>query len=77
MTPASDIERDVPPVGEELHIPGPSVQPVIATFGLVLLLLGLVDLWPVSVIGLLILLGAAVSWIGAARHEFRELPPGH
>mgnify|MGYP006883724361 CR=1 FL=1 len=40
MTPASDIERDVPPVGEELHIPGPSVQPALATFGLVLLLLG-------------------------------------
>ncbi len=74
---ASDIERDVPPVGEELHIPGPSVQPALATFGLVLLLLGLVDLWPVSVIGLLILVGATVSWIGAARHEFGELPPGH
>ena len=74
---ATDIERDVPPVGEELHIPGPSVQPAIATFGLVLLLLGLVDKWPVAILGLLILLGASVSWIAAAAREFRELPPGH
>ena len=73
----TQIERDTPPVGEELHIPGPSIQPAVATFGLVLLLLGLIDKLPVAVIGLLILVGAAVSWIGAARREFRELPPGH
>jgi hypothetical protein len=73
----ADIERDVPPVGEELHIPGPSIQPAVATFGLVLLLLGIVDKWPVAILGLLILLGASVSWIAAAAREFRELPPGH
>lgn len=73
----TQIERDTPPVGEELHIPGPSVQPAVATFGLVLLLLGLIDKLPVAVIGLLILVGATVSWIGAARREFQELPPGH
>lgn len=70
-------ERETPPVGEELHLPGPSIQPVLATVGLVLLLLGLVDMWPVSAIGLVLLLAATVSWIGAARREFRELPPGH
>ena len=76
MSPA-DIERDVPPVGEELHIPGPSVQPAVATFGLVLLLLGLVDKWAVSIVGLLILLAASISWIRAAHREFGHLPPGH
>lgn len=70
-------ERETPPVGEELHIPGPSIQPALAAVGLVLLLLGLVDMWPVAVIGLLLLLGATVSWIAAARRELRELPPGH
>lgn len=69
--------RDAPPVGEELHLPGPSIQPVLVAVGLVLLLLGLVDMWPVSVIGLLLLLAAAVSWIGSARRELRALPPGH
>lgn len=70
-------ERETPPVGEELHLPGPSLQPALATVGLVLLLLGLVDMWPVAVLGLLLLLAATISWIGAARREFRELPPGH
>ena len=73
----SHPERDTPPVGEELHIPGPSIQPALATFGLFLLLLGLVGIWPLSILGLLILLAAVVSWIGAAAREFRELPPGH
>ncbi len=76
MSP-TDIERDVPPVGEELHIPGPSVQPAVATFGLVLVLLGLVDMLPVSIVGLLILVAATVSWIRAAHREFGHLPPGH
>lgn len=74
---ANEIERDVPPVGEELHIPGPSVQPAVATFGLVLLLLGLVDKLPVAILGLVILLLASVSWIRAAHREFQHLPPGH
>jgi len=71
------LEHETPPVGEELHIPGPSLQPVLASFGLMLLLLGLVDMWPVAVLGLLLLVAATVSWIGAARREFSRLPPGH
>jgi hypothetical protein len=70
-------ETTTPPVGEQLHIPGGSIQPALATFGLVLLLLGLVGMWPISVLGTLILLAAVISWIGAARREFNELPPGH
>ena len=31
MTP---LERDAPPVGEEIHLPGPSIQPVLLTVGL-------------------------------------------
>jgi hypothetical protein len=69
--------QDAPPVGEELHLPGPSIQPVLVTFGLTLVLLGIVEMWPVAVIGFVLLAAATWSWIAAARRELRELPPGH
>lgn len=74
MTPA---DQSAPPVGEELHIPGPSVQPALVTVGLVMLLLGLVDMRPVAVLGTLLLVAASASWIAAARRELDELPRGH
>lgn len=70
-------ETTPPPVGEELHLPGPSIQPVLVTVGLVMLLLGLIEMWPVAVLGTLLLVAATVSWIRAARRELLELPPGH
>ena len=66
-----------PPVGEELHLPGGSIQPLLVTLGLVLLLLGLVGMWPISVLGTLLLVAASASWIAGARRELDQLPPGH
>jgi hypothetical protein len=73
----SGLEPTTPPVGEELHLPGPAIAPVLVAVGLVLLLLGLVDKWPVAVLGLLLLVAASVSWIRHAHRELQELPPGH
>ncbi len=73
----STPDPTAPPAGEELHIPGPSIQPALVAVGLVLLLVGLIDMWPVAVLGVLLLLSASVSWIRAARRELLELPPAH
>ncbi len=73
----SPSETPAPPVGEELHLPGPSLQPALIAVSLVMLLLGLVEMWPVALLGVLLLVAASVSWIRAARRELLELPPGH
>jgi hypothetical protein len=70
-------ESPAPPVGEELHMPGPSIQPPLVAVGLVMLLLGLIEAWPIAVLGVLLLVAATVSWIRAARRELLELPPAH
>jgi hypothetical protein len=31
---------NVPPVGEEIHLPGPSLQPLLLTVGVTMLLIG-------------------------------------
>ena len=66
----SEPDGDAPPAGEQLHIPKPSLQPVLVTVGVTL---GLVFV----VIGLLIAIPSIVSWIRSARDELAELPPGH
>lgn len=73
--PISD--RPVPPAGEEIHLPGPSLQPLLLAVGITLALLG-VTLGPVWwVPGLLLTIGVLIRWVTEARHEYAELPLEH
>jgi hypothetical protein len=36
----SPLEPDVPPVGEEIHLPGPSILPLLTAVGITLALVG-------------------------------------
>lgn len=71
MTP---LEPEAPPVGEEIHLPGQSVLPVVTALGITLLLIGLTTFWELSVIGGVLTIGCIVRWIKDARHELDELP---
>jgi hypothetical protein len=68
---------DMPPTGEQIHIPRPSLLPVLVTVGVTLALIGVTLGIVFIVIGLLIAVPAVVAWIRAAREELAELPPGH
>jgi hypothetical protein len=73
----SPIDQRVPPVGEEIHLPGPSLQPLGLAVGLTLAIIG-VTLGPVFwVPGVLLSLGVIVRWIAGARREMAELPLEH
>jgi hypothetical protein len=66
---------DAPPIGEELHLPDSSLQPLAIAFGTALMLVGL-TLSPILIVfGAVFALVALVRWIRAARHELGELPP--
>lgn len=67
-------EPDAPPVGEELHLPSPSLTPVLNAAGVVLALLGL-TLWRgLIVVGLLLFLVTLVLWIRDVTRDIAELP---
>jgi hypothetical protein len=67
----------VPPAGEEIHLPGPSLQPVVLTVGITVALLGLTTSWLAVIAGCLIALVTMVRWIADTRRETAELPLHH
>ena len=73
----SHLDDEAPPAGEQLHIPKPSLLPVLTTVGMTLALVGVTISIVLVVIGLLIAVPSIVAWIRSAREEFAELPPGH
>jgi hypothetical protein len=70
----SPLDPEVPPVGEEIHLPGPTVLPVLTAVGLTLLLIGLTTFIELTVIGALLTIGCIVRWLKDTRAEVDELP---
>jgi hypothetical protein len=73
----SEFEDEVPPIGEQLHMPRPSVLPVLLAVGLTLALVGVTVSIIFTIVGLVISIPVLVLWIRAARDATSELPPGH
>ena len=71
------VETDVPPVGEQIHVPARSWLPVILAVGLALALVGVTLSIVLTVVGLVIAIPVLVIWIRSARDEIERLPPGH
>jgi hypothetical protein len=70
----SPLEPEVPPAGEEIHLPGPTILPALTALGITLVLVGVTTFLVLSVIGGLVTLYAIVRWIGETRREIDELP---
>ena len=70
----SPVEPDVPPVGEEIHLPGPSLKPVLLALGLTLTIVGTTLTLALVVVGAVLSVWVIVRWIGEARSELDELP---
>ena len=74
----SELQDDVPPAaGEQLHMPSPSLLPVLLAVGLPLALVGVTVGIIFTIVWLLITIPVLVLWIRSARDETAELPPGH
>ena len=73
----SPLDRPVPPAGEELHIPGGSIQPLLLTVGITMALLGVTISVILLVAGLVLTVVVLVAWIREARAEYDHLPLDH
>jgi Flp pilus assembly protein TadB len=65
----------VPPVGEEVHLPGNTVIPLVMTLGVTLVLIGLTTFIGFTVVGALIVVWTLVRWIRDTRRDIDALPP--
>ena len=66
-----------PPVGEQVHMPEPSLLPIVNAFGISIAIIGITVSMAVVVAGLLIFAISTIIWIVKARREFDELPAEH
>jgi len=73
----SPLEREPPPAGEDVHLPGPSIQPVLLAVGLTIGLVGVtLSIWLV-IAGSLLAVGVIARWIADTRRDVGELPLEH
>ena len=70
-------EEVVPPVGEEIHLPGPTILPLLTAAGTAVALVGLTTTYFLTIAGGLLVLVCVVRWIGDTRREISELPLEH
>jgi hypothetical protein len=70
-------EHDAPPVGEEIHLPGPTILPVVCAAAITLMVIGTTINWLFSIIGLVVLIVTTAMWIRDTRRDISELPDEH
>lgn len=70
----SPLDPEIPPAGEEIHLPGPSILPLLTAVGVTLALVGVTTMLWLSAIGVLLTIGCLWRWIKDTRHEIDELP---
>jgi hypothetical protein len=70
----SPLEPEPPPAGEEIHLPGPSVVPILTAVGITLTLVGITTFIELTVAGAILTVGCAVRWIKDTRRDIDELP---
>jgi hypothetical protein len=68
------LDPDVPPVGEEIHLPEPTVVPVLAAIGITLTLIGFTTYIELTIAGGLLTVGCVIAWIRRTRTDVDELP---
>ena len=73
----SRVEPNPPPVGEEIHLPGPSLIPLMSAIGITLIVVGTTLTLILSFVGLIIFVVTTVMWIRDTRRDISELPEEH
>jgi hypothetical protein len=73
----SPLDPEVPPAGEEIHLPGPSIQPLLLTIGITVGLVGVTTFFPLVIAGLILTIWVIIAWVRQTRHEIDELPLDH
>lgn len=73
----SDLDTKIPPAGEEIHLPGPTILPLMLTVGITMVLLGVTTTIVLVIAGLVISAWCIVRWIADSRRDIAELPLEH
>jgi hypothetical protein len=70
-------EQTPPPVGEEIHLPGPSLLPILNAAGITLAVIGITLGWVLILVGGILFFVTTWKWIASTRRDIAALPPEH
>ena len=73
----SPLDPEVPPPGEEIHLPGGSIQPLLLTFGITVALVGVTTNVFLVIAGAILSVAVIIAWIRDTRRDIDELPLEH
>jgi hypothetical protein len=73
----SPVDPELPPVGEEIHLPGGSIQPLLLTAAITIALIGVTFNWWVCGFGAVVAIVVIARWIGDNNRDIAELPVHH
>lgn len=68
---------EVPPPGEQIHLPGPSYLPVLVAVGATIALVGVVINWWMFGVGIALMALSIARWVSDTRRDIAELPLEH
>ncbi len=75
--PDAPSQHEAPPAGEELHLPGPSLIPLLNAVGVAIALIGLTAGLFFTVVGTILFLVTTVMWVRDTARDISELPLDH
>jgi hypothetical protein len=73
----SPLDPETAPAGEEIHLPGGSIQPVLLTVGITMAIVGVTTNVFISIAGAILSVCVIVAWIRDTRRDIDELPLDH
>lgn len=72
-----DVDVDVPPAGEEIHLPGPTALPLFNAVGISMIVIGTTVQFVFLIAGGLLFAVTTIMWIRDTRRDMNELPEEH
>ncbi len=73
----TEYDENVPPAGEDIHLPGPSVLPLLVAIAVTCMVIGLTLSWWFSIFGVVLFVISATIWVRDTRRDIDELPEEH
>jgi hypothetical protein len=72
-----DDPNAAPPVGEEIHMPAPSILPLINAAALALAIVSITLSVYLVIFGAIVFVATAIRWISDVRRDIADLPLDH
>jgi hypothetical protein len=70
----SPLDPEIPPAGEEVHLPGPTILPLLTAAGITLAVVGITISLILVIGGSILTIVCVARWIMDTRREIDELP---